>query len=96
MGTMTYSQFDFFSVFDQITRLLKQFSITLNLMTVFLIPVLTILIFIYRMRGITDSFYDEIKTLPMEGADRELPTGFGRSSSGMRKHKKRKVCHRRL
>ncbi|XP_022133802.1 neuroguidin [Momordica charantia] len=47
----------------------------------------------YGMRGITDSFYDEIKTLPMEGADRELPTGFGRSSSGMRKHKKRKGRH---
>lgn len=45
------------------------------------------------MGGVTDSFYEEVKSLPLEGADDEQPTDFGSGSGRMRKHKKRKVCH---
>ncbi|CBI19287.3 hypothetical protein VitviT2T_027340 [Vitis vinifera] len=40
--------------------------------------------------GLTDSFYDEIKTLPLEEDFGEKTTGFNNSSSGGRKFKKRK------
>ncbi|KAH1065430.1 hypothetical protein J1N35_030417 [Gossypium stocksii] len=42
--------------------------------------------------GLTDSFFDEIKTLPLGGDTNEQPTVFGNGSSGMGKIKKRKVC----
>lgn len=38
----------------------------------------------------TDSFYDEIKTLPLEEGSGEKMAGFNNSSSGRRKLKKRK------
>ncbi|KAI3459512.1 hypothetical protein Pfo_016175 [Paulownia fortunei] len=43
--------------------------------------------------GLTESFYDEIKTLPMEGSIREQSTSFSNASSGDRKFKKRKRKH---
>uniref|UniRef100_A0A9I9CH44 Neuroguidin n=1 Tax=Cucumis melo TaxID=3656 RepID=A0A9I9CH44_CUCME len=45
----------------------------------------------YGMGGVTDSFYEEVKSLPLEGADDEQPTDFGSGSGRMRKHKKRKA-----
>ncbi|CAK9325547.1 unnamed protein product [Citrullus colocynthis] len=47
----------------------------------------------YGMGGVTDSFYEEVKSLPLKGADAEQPTDFGNGSGRMRQHKKRKVCH---
>ncbi|KAK6145925.1 hypothetical protein DH2020_019794 [Rehmannia glutinosa] len=40
--------------------------------------------------GLTESFYDEIKTLPMEGGVTEQSTSFSNASSGDGKFKKRK------
>lgn len=42
-----------------------------------------------RLLGLTDSLYDEIKSLPLEEDFGEETTGF---NSGSRKLKKRKVC----
>ncbi|OMO50804.1 Sas10/Utp3/C1D [Corchorus capsularis] len=41
--------------------------------------------------GLTDSFFDEIKTLPLGDDAGEKPTSFSNGNSGMGKHKKRKV-----
>ncbi|XP_022766427.1 neuroguidin [Durio zibethinus] len=43
--------------------------------------------------GLTDSFYDEIKTLPLGGDTNEQPTDFSNGNGGMRKLKKRKRKH---
>lgn len=72
--------------FDSITVLLK------HLMIVSLSSVLTHFILFSRMGGVTDSFFDEVKSMPLGGADDEQPTSFGSSRGGMRKYKKRKVC----
>lgn len=66
---------------------------SLKLTTLFLSPILTLLVFIFRMGGVTDSFFDEVRSLPLEGADGEQPTSFGSSRGRMRSFKKRKVCH---
>ncbi|KAL0417635.1 UNVERIFIED_CONTAM: Neuroguidin [Sesamum radiatum] len=42
--------------------------------------------------GLTESFYDEIKALPMEGSAPEQVTDFSNASSRDRKFKKRKCC----
>ncbi|XP_023525809.1 neuroguidin [Cucurbita pepo subsp. pepo] len=47
----------------------------------------------YGMGGVTDSFFDEVKSMPLGGADDEQPTSFGSSRGGMRKYKKRKGRH---
>ncbi|XP_038896890.1 neuroguidin [Benincasa hispida] len=47
----------------------------------------------YGMGGVTDSFYEEVKSLPLEGADGERPTDFSNGGGRMRNHKKRKVRH---
>ncbi|XVE95163.1 hypothetical protein REPUB_Repub02eG0072700 [Reevesia pubescens] len=43
--------------------------------------------------GLTDSFYDEIKSLPLGGDAGEQPTSFSNVNSGMGKLKKRKRKH---
>ncbi|KAG8373171.1 hypothetical protein BUALT_Bualt12G0143300 [Buddleja alternifolia] len=43
--------------------------------------------------GLTESFFDEIKTLPIEGSAAEQSTSFNSASSGDRKFKKRKRKH---
>ena len=48
------------------------------------------LIFYTRLLGLTESFYDEIKALPLEDDNSEQVTGFG-YGSGKGKLKKRKV-----
>lgn len=48
--------------------------------------------FVYtRLLGLTDSFYDEIKTLPLEDDNSEQVTGLDYGSR-KGKLKKRKVC----
>ena len=44
-----------------------------------------------RLLGLTDSFYDEIKTLPLEGENDDMPTSFGSGSSAVGGFKKGKV-----
>lgn len=44
-----------------------------------------------RLLGLTDGFYDEIKTLAVEGENDDQMAGFGGSSSGMGRLEKRKV-----
>lgn len=44
-----------------------------------------------RLLGLTDSFYDEIKALPLEEDFGEKMASFNNSSSGGKKFKKRKV-----
>lgn len=39
----------------------------------------------------TDSFYDEIKTLPLDGENDDAPAGFSSGGSAMGRFKKRKV-----
>ncbi|KAF3447268.1 hypothetical protein FNV43_RR12448 [Rhamnella rubrinervis] len=41
--------------------------------------------------GLTDSFYDEIKSLPLEDETGEQMAGFSKGHGGMGRHKKRKV-----
>lgn len=43
--------------------------------------------------GLTDGFYDEIKTLAVEGENDDQMAGFGGSSSGMGRLEKRKRVH---
>lgn len=47
----------------------------------------------FGMGGVTDSFFDEVRSLPLEGADGEQPTSFGSSRGRMRSFKKRKGRH---
>lgn len=47
--------------------------------------------FVHRLDGLTDSFYDEIKSLPLEDNASEQMTSFGNHSGGERRHRKWKV-----
>lgn len=44
-----------------------------------------------RLLGLTESFYDEIKTLPLDGSAPEEITSFNNADSGAKKFNKRKV-----
>lgn len=45
-----------------------------------------------RLLGLTDSFYDEIKALPLDDDISEHASGFNYGSSRTGKFNKRKVC----
>lgn len=45
----------------------------------------------FRLLGLTESFYDEIKTLPLDGSAPEETTIFKNPDSGAKKFNKRKV-----
>lgn len=57
----------------------------------------TLLIPCARLLGLTESFFDEIKTLPVEDGAPEQFAGFDKVRNGERRHKKQKVrlylCH---
>lgn len=49
-------------------------------------------LFFFRMQGLTESFFDEIKTIPFEDNDGEKLKGSNDGSSRNGRMKKRKAC----